>query len=91
MQVKSFLSKVDWFAGAVAAAAKAGLIQGYPDGAFRPLDPISRQEMAAMITRALVYLKLMIGRAGDQFQPAATATRAESATLIDRLLQQLEQ
>jgi hypothetical protein len=45
----------DWFAGAVAAAAKAGLVKGYEDGAFRPGQLITRQEMAVMVTRALAF------------------------------------
>lgn len=45
----------DWFAGAVGAAAKANLIKGYEDGTFRPNQLITRQEVAAMVTRALSY------------------------------------
>ena len=45
----------DWFFGAVEAAAKAGLVKGYDDGAFRPEQLITRQEMAVMVTRALTY------------------------------------
>ncbi len=44
-----------WYYGAVEAAAPAGLVAGYEDGGFRPEQAISRQEMAAMLTRALAY------------------------------------
>jgi micrococcal nuclease len=37
---------------AVAALADAGVIGGYPDGTFRPAEPISRAQMATMLTRA---------------------------------------
>jgi endonuclease YncB( thermonuclease family) len=37
---------------AVAALADAGVIAGYPDGTFRPAAPISRAQMATMLTRA---------------------------------------
>lgn len=45
----------DWFAGSVGAAATAELVKGYEDGTFRPGQLINRQEMAAMIARALAY------------------------------------
>jgi len=45
----------DWFAEAVATASGAGLVRGYPDGAFRPNDTITRAEMATMIVRAIGY------------------------------------
>ncbi|MDH7479074.1 MAG: S-layer homology domain-containing protein [Syntrophomonadaceae bacterium] len=43
----------DWYFASVEAAAKAGLVNGYGDGSFKPLAPISRQEMAALVTRAM--------------------------------------
>ena len=42
-----------WFAGDVAAAVKAGIVKGYPDGTFRPNANITREEMAAMMVRAM--------------------------------------
>ncbi|MFC4098477.1 M4 family metallopeptidase [Paenibacillus xanthanilyticus] len=44
-----------WYAGAVNAAADAGLVTGGADGRFRPAGQITRQEMAAMLTRAVQY------------------------------------
>jgi len=41
------------FAGMVGAAAKAGLVCGYEDGAFRPDHLVSREEMAVMAIRAV--------------------------------------
>ncbi|OAT81312.1 S-layer homology domain-containing protein [Desulfotomaculum copahuensis] len=43
----------DWYAGAVAAAYQAGLIKGYRDGTFRPNNTINREELAAMLVRAM--------------------------------------
>ncbi|MCA1041638.1 S-layer homology domain-containing protein [Bacillus infantis] len=43
----------NWYYAAVDSAVKAGLVGGYPDGTFLPNKNISRQEMAAMINRAL--------------------------------------
>lgn len=45
----------DWFAGAVAAAAKAGLVNGTEDGSFRPSDGITREQMAVMTAKALAF------------------------------------
>ncbi len=44
-----------WYAGSVSAAAEAGLIGGYTDGTFRPNAQVTRQEMAAMVARALNF------------------------------------
>ena len=38
---------------AVGAVVKAGIAKGYPDGKYRPNEPITRGQMAVMITRAL--------------------------------------
>ena len=46
-----------WAAGYVGAAARAGIIGGYPDGGFRPAGPITRAETAAIIARALPALR----------------------------------
>lgn len=45
----------DWFAGVVGAATKAKIIDGYEDSTFRPNQPIKREELAAMVVRALNY------------------------------------
>ena len=44
-----------WYAGAVEAAAAKGLVSGYPDGTFKPDANITRQELAAMVAKALAY------------------------------------
>ena len=43
----------EWYAGAVLRAAKAGVLQG-SGGYVRPNDPITRQETAVMLQRALM-------------------------------------
>src|SRR5690606_16979135 len=45
----------DWFAAEVNAAAKAGIVDGYPDGTFLPNNKINREELAAMVVRALNF------------------------------------
>jgi hypothetical protein len=42
-----------WARPGVDAAVEAGLLRGYPDGSFRPLQPIARGEAAALIVRLL--------------------------------------
>lgn len=51
----SFLdvSDTDWYAVEIAKAQAAGFISGYPDGTFRPDNPISRQEVAGILDRIL--------------------------------------
>ncbi|UJF31880.1 type I pullulanase [Paenibacillus hexagrammi] len=42
----------DWFASAVSAARKAGLVDGRTDDTFEPQGLITREEMAVMLMRA---------------------------------------
>ena len=48
-----------WYTEAVNWAAAAGVVNGYPDGTFRPDQPVTRQETAAILARCL-------GGAGDE-------------------------
>ncbi len=43
----------DWYAGYVSAAAQAGIVVGISSSQFGPDLPVSRQQMAVMIARAL--------------------------------------
>ena len=47
------MTERDWFHDDVACAAQYGWLTGYPDGAFRPYDPISRAEVTAVVNRML--------------------------------------
>ena len=51
--VSSFpdVNKDDWFNVTVSSLANMGAISGYEDGTFRPNEPISRAELAAMAVR----------------------------------------
>ena len=40
---------------AIEDLADRGIINGYPDGTFRPNDPVTRQQFAKMIVRTLAY------------------------------------
>ena len=41
----------DWYADAVGYAVQKGIVSGYPDGSFKPNQPISRGEFAAIAAR----------------------------------------
>lgn len=41
-----------WAQAYIDALAKQGIISGFPDGTFRPGDPVTRAQFAAIITRA---------------------------------------
>lgn len=42
-----------WYEEVVAVAAKTGIVNGFADHTFRPNDPITREQMATLIIRAL--------------------------------------
>jgi flagellin-like hook-associated protein FlgL len=67
----------DWYAGAVGAAAKAKLIQGFEDGAFRPDARITREQLATMIARALAA----VGRAGEHDGEDAASAFVDGAAI----------
>ncbi|CAM4390857.1 hypothetical protein FHS16_003610 [Paenibacillus endophyticus] len=43
-----------WYAGAVGAAVKANLVNGFDDETFRPNEAITREQMAALVSKAIV-------------------------------------
>ncbi|RJX24823.1 MAG: S-layer homology domain-containing protein [Dethiobacter sp.] len=49
----SDLSTGAWYYAAVSSAVNTKIMSGYPDGTFRPQNPITRQEAASVITRLL--------------------------------------
>ncbi|WP_233162504.1 MULTISPECIES: immunoglobulin-like domain-containing protein [unclassified Cohnella] len=65
-----------WYAGAVRAAHRDQLIDGFEDGTFRPEAPITREQMAVMIVRAMEYA----GYAPDA-NGATTRTFADEADI----------
>lgn len=51
-----------WYAGYVGWASKNGLVNGYSDGTFKPEANITRQEMAAVISRYIEYAGIRMPR-----------------------------
>ncbi|QNK60218.1 S-layer homology domain-containing protein [Paenibacillus sp. PAMC21692] len=43
-----------WYAGAVGAAVKAKLANGFDEGTFRPNEPITREQMAVLVSKAIL-------------------------------------
>ncbi|MBP1988790.1 cadherin-like beta sandwich domain-containing protein [Paenibacillus eucommiae] len=70
----------DWFAGAVGAATKAQIVSGFEDGTFRPNDTITREQMAVIVSNALMFADKSIAVAGklnpllDVFEDKASIT-----------------
>lgn len=44
-----------WYAGVIAAAVNAGIIEGYTDGTFKPNAKITREELASLVVRSLKF------------------------------------
>ncbi|MGI6534803.1 MAG: S-layer homology domain-containing protein [Peptococcia bacterium] len=47
------VAETDWYAAEVAKAAAVGYLGGYADGTMKPLNPITRQEVAAVLAKIL--------------------------------------
>ncbi|WP_394188522.1 S-layer homology domain-containing protein [Paenisporosarcina quisquiliarum] len=45
----------DWYADAVSAISERQIMIGYPDGSFKPNDPLTRAHMAKIITKSFGY------------------------------------
>lgn len=45
----------EWYARAIAWANVKGIVNGYPDGRFGPNDPITREQMAAILYRYAAF------------------------------------
>lgn len=43
--------ETDWFSGDIAKAVAIGYVSGYADGTIKPENPISRQEVAAILSK----------------------------------------
>jgi len=66
----------DWYVKGVTAAVKEGIVNGYNDGTFKPDQNITRQEMAAMLVRAMET-------AGKQVSISEQEIDKELATFTD--------
>lgn len=62
-----------WYAPSVAAAVRAGMVHGYEDSTFKPDNPVTRAEMAAMLGNALALKGLAV-----QLEPGRVAVVLQS-------------
>ena len=62
-----------WASGALAVATSAGILQGYPDGAFGPGLPLTRAEAAAVAVR---LVRMAVAEGSLAAPPASQAPRA---------------
>jgi len=67
-----------WYADAIDAAARFGLIKGFEDGTFRPNKTITREQMAVMAANALKFAEAA-GAKGKQLDLAAVSFKDEAA------------
>ena len=54
-----------YYAVPVAWASSAGIVEGYEDATFRPTDPITREQLAAILCRYARYKGLDVSVKGD--------------------------
>jgi hypothetical protein len=102
----------EWYTKAITFLKNKNIVTGYENGEFRPNEPVTRAEMATMVSRydslksdsnnpfsdvdkehwAFDYIisasvnNWIVGYPDSTFKPNALATRAETATLVDRVL-----
>ncbi len=60
----------NWAINSILACVKAGIVGGYPDGTYRPTLPVTRDQMAVFVSRALA--------GGDSHVPTGPVTAAFS-------------
>lgn len=60
-----------WYSHAVRALAAAGVVSGFPDGTFRPDEPVTRGQLAVMLARFAALLELRRAGAAEPFADAA--------------------
>ena len=54
-----------WYNNAVSTMTNAGVIEGYPDGAFRPDAPITRAEFVTIVSRIVTANKIVSSKFSD--------------------------
>jgi len=80
----SDISSDAWYAGAVAAASEAGIMQGKSATAFAPNDNITREEMSAVLVRAFELVS------GTKLTPSTEANFSDRNTAADWALDYID-
>jgi len=107
------VAPTDWYGDAIGVMSGLGFVNGYPNGLFKPNNPITRAELADMLYRIYIasgtsgnvpfsdvtadkwYYDYVLaasnkgwieGYSDGTFEPDNNATRAEFATMVNRVL-----
>ena len=80
----------DWYATAVNWAANVGVVNGYEDNTFRPNQPITREQLAAILMNYAVYKGEDVSNRADLTsytdQPSTWAEEAMSWAVAEGLI-----
>ena len=74
-----------WYYGYVATAYETGLVSGYDAYTFGPDDPISRQDMAVLIHRALIMYNIGLQKTADTVFSDADSIASYAAEAVNVL------
>ncbi len=67
-----------WYSSAVAWAAEKQIVNGYGDGRFGPNDPVTREQLAAILFRYAVYQGMQAVTLEENLAPFADAAQIAS-------------
>ena len=80
----------EWYATAVNRAANVGVVNGYEDGTFKPNQPITREQLAAILMNYAAYKGEDVSARADLSsytdQPSTWAQEAISWSVAEGLL-----
>ena len=71
-----------WYLPYVERLADLGVVEPYPDGTFRPLEPLTRRDMAVLLTRAFPHISPAVAPDGTFADVAANAPHAAEVEAI---------
>lgn len=75
----SDVSSSYWARDFIAQLSQRNIIAGFPDGTFKPDDPVTRSQFAAMLNKANQYFQKSTVRSGTSFVDVASNYWANSA------------
>lgn len=71
-----------WYRLYVERLADLGVVEPYPDGTFRPFEPLTRRDMAVLLTRAFPHISPAVHPAGTFADVAAGALHAAEVEAV---------
>ena len=72
-----------WYSNAVAWAAEKQIVNGYGDGRFGPNDPVTREQLAAILFRYAVYQGMQAVTLEENLVPYADAAQIASYAIAN--------